>query len=68
MTPVNRLHDVADVPSGNDDLVGQDARRLLRDAPAGVADEPGDEQRGQRVEERIAPPDAEQRAEHGDRS
>ena len=42
-------------PSGNDDLVGQDPRRLLRDAPARVADEAGDEQRRHRVEQRDSP-------------
>ena len=49
---------------GDDDLVAEDARRLLRDAPARVPDEPGHEQRRHRVEQRIAPPHAEQRAEH----
>jgi len=47
---IHRLHDVPDFALGQDDLVSEDPRRFLRDAPARVTDEPGDEQRRHRVE------------------
>ncbi len=56
----------ADVGLGDDDLVAQDAGRVLRDVPARVTDEAGHQDRGQRVEQGIAEPHAEQRAEHRD--
>ena len=48
-------------------MVGENAGRFLRDAPARVADEAGDDDRGERVEPGIAEPHAEQRPEHRDR-
>ena len=52
---------------GNDDLICENARRVLGDGPAGMADEAGDEDSCQGVEQRIPVPHTNQGTEHRDR-
>src|SRR5439155_17724966 len=59
-------YDVPHVFFGEDHLVREDARRHLRDLPAGMSNEPGDEERRQRIQDGIPRLHAEQRGQHGD--
>src|SRR5688572_33224776 len=58
---------LSNVVFGDNDLVAQNPRRLLRDLPACVTDECRYEKGRERVEQRITPPDSQQRPEHRSR-
>ena len=60
-------HDALEIGVGDDDAIAEDAGRGARDLIAGVADEAGDDQRRQRVEDRQAEPRADERGDDGQR-
>ena len=60
-------HDALEIGVGDDDAIAEDAGRGARNLIAGVADEAGDDQRRERIEDRHAEPRADERGDHRQR-